>query len=331
MDVILLTKCLDNKEPFELQPPNKWTAETLEALSIEFLDVSHNEMFPTKLLSDKATKVLEDLKYLDVAFLLSFEKLSRSARRSLSYDSVDDSGRLDNEDSNDRDDSNSKPSGDVTEYNDVDYMKHPLCKALFIMEKYSHLESPVDSFVFQLLCHFGFNDNWLYIFPQLPLKLRSNKRSIISKTDFTLMDIISFYRAVVVEEKKTDERDSSGAEAQLVAEAVSAQQANVVKELWRPTKRSRSLPTSDDNTIMGIRVCGFYFTFYRIPYSQPLIDAVLNEVVASETTVVQRCRHAGYDFRNAGDRKVIVTLLDSLLYQFTYDGEQAQRRLSKTN
>jgi len=320
-----------NEEPFELQPPNKWTDETLEAMKIKFLDVSHSEMFPTKLLSNKAKKVLEDLKYLDVAFLLSYENRSRSARSSLFYDTVDDSGRLDNENSHDRDDSNSKPSGDMTENNDIDSMKHPLCKALFIMGKYSYLESPVDSFVFQLLCHLGFNDNWLYIFPQLPLKLRSNKRSIISKADFTLMDIISFYRAVVVEDKKTDERDSSGAEAQLVAEAVSAQQANVVKDLSRPTKRSRSLPTSDDNTIMGIRVCGFYFTFYSIPYSQPLIDAVLNEVVASETTVVQRCRHAGYDFRNAGDRKVIVTLLDSLLYQFTYDGEQAQRRLSKTN
>ena len=330
MHVILLTKCLDNKKTFELQPPTKWTTETLEALNIEFLDVSHDAMFPTKLLSDKATKVLEDLKCLDVAFLVSYENRFRSARRSLFYDSVDDSGRLDNDDSNDRDESNSKPSGDVTENNDVDYMKHPLCKALFIMEKYSHLDSPVDSFVFQLLCHLGFNDNWLYIFPQLPLKLRSNKRNITSKADFTLMDIISFYRAVVVEDKLTDERDSSGAEAQLVAEAVSAQQSNVVRELSRPTKRRRSLPTSDDNTIMGIRVRGFYFTFYRIPYSQPLIDAVLNEVVASETTIVQRCRHKGYDFRNAGDRKVIVTLLDSLLYQFTNDGEQAQRRLSKT-
>lgn len=210
-------------------------------------------------------------------------------------------------------------------------MKHPLCKALFIMDKYSHLESPVDSFVFQLLCHLGFNDNWLYIFPQLPLRLKSNKRSKISKPDFTLMDIISFYRAVVIEDKKSDDRDLSGAEAQLVAEAVSAQQSNVVKEHSRPSKRSRSLPTSDENTIMGIRVCGFYFTFYRIPYSQPLINSVLNEVVASETTIVQRCRRSGYDFRNAGDRKVVVSLLDSLLDQFTHDGEQAKRRLSKTN
>ena len=140
------------------------------------------------------------------------------------------------------------------------------------------------------------------------------------------MDIISFYRAVVVEDKKTDERDFCGAEAQLVAEAVTAQQANVVKDHSHPNKKSRSQPTF--NTIMGIRVCGFNFTFYRIPFSQPLIDAVLNEVVASETTVVQRCRHEGYDFRNPNHRKVIVTLLDSLLYQFTCDGEQAQRRLS---
>jgi hypothetical protein len=108
-----------------LQPPNKWTAETREALKIEFLDVSHDVMFPSKLLSDKATKVLEDLKHLDVAFLSSYEKRSRSARTSLPNNSVDGSGRPDNEDSHDREDSNSKPSGDMTENNDVDYMKHP--------------------------------------------------------------------------------------------------------------------------------------------------------------------------------------------------------------
>ena len=323
---------LDNKEPFELQPPSEWNADTLEALKIEFSDVSHNEMFPTKLLSDKANKVLEDLKDLDIDFLLSYEIQSRLARSPLLYDSVNDSGRLENEDSHDHDDSNSKPSGDVTgKKNDVECMKHPLFKALFIMDKYSHLESPVDSFVFQLLCHLGFNDNWLYIFPQLPLRLKSKKQSKISKPDFTLMDIISFYRAVVIEDKKSDDRDFSGAEAQLVAEAVSAQQSNVVKDHSHPSKRSRSLPTPDENTIMGIRVCGFYFTFYRIPYSQPLINSVLNEVVASETTIVQRCRRSGYDFRNAGDRKVVVSLLDSLLDQFTHDGEQAKRRLSKTN
>lgn len=311
-----------------MQPPNKWNVETLDALKIKFLDVGHTVMFPTRRLSDKATKVLEDLKYLNVDFLLSYENRSRSARNSLFYDSVGGSGRPCNEYSHDGDDSNSKPSGDVTENNCFDRMKHPLCKALFIMGKYSHLESPVDSFVFQLLCHLGFNDNWLYIFPQLPLKLRSNKRSIPSKPDFTLMDIISFYRAVVVEDKKTDERDLCGAEAQLVAEAVCAQQSNVVKDHSHPSKRSRSPATSEENTIIGIRVCGFYFTFYRIPYSQHLIDSVLNEVVASETTIVQRCRHEGYDFRNAGDRDVIVSLLDSLLYQFTHDGETAKRRLS---
>ena len=317
------------KEPFELLPPNKWTADTLEALKIIFLDVDHTVMFPAKLLSDKATKVLEDLKHLNVEFLLSYQNESRSLRNSLLGNSVDGSKRpLDDPNSNDA--GNSKLSGDVTENNKIDNMKHPLCKALFIMHKYSHLESPVDSFVFQLLCYLGFNDDWLFIFPQLPLKLRSKKRSIISKADFTLMDIISFYRAVVVEDKKTDEF-MSGAEAQLVAEAVSAQQSNVVKENSNPSTKSKSPPIADENTIMGIRVCGFHFTFYRIPFSQPLLDAVLNEVVASETTEVQRCRHAGYDFRIASDREVIIVLLDSLLYQFKRDGEQSKRRLSKTN
>ena len=127
-----------------MQPPNKWTAETLEALKIEFLDVDHKEMFLKKVLSEKANNVLKDLKYLDKAFLFSYENRSRSARSFLFHDLVKDSGRVDNEDSHDHDDSNSKPSGDVTENNNVEYMKHPLCKALFIMDKYSHLESPVD-------------------------------------------------------------------------------------------------------------------------------------------------------------------------------------------
>ena len=93
-------------------------------------------------------------------------------------------------------------------------LRNSICSIVFMMHKYSHLESPVDSFVFQLLCHLGFNDNWLYISPQLHLKLRSNERSIMSKADFTLMDITSFYRVVVVEDKKTDEYMISGAEAQ---------------------------------------------------------------------------------------------------------------------
>ena len=186
---------IEGREHFDLLPPSKWTPITLEDLKVAFMDYnSLAAMFPsssTVQLSIKATTLLNELKDLDINFILSYESRSSSARKNadlLSTTEVDStvlkgfSGKL------------SEP----TKFNDsqtVQLQQHPLCKALFIMDKYSHLESPVDSFVFQLLCYLGFNDDWLYIFPQMQLRLRSKNKEVISKPDFTLMDIISFFRA----------------------------------------------------------------------------------------------------------------------------------------
>jgi len=135
------------------------------------------------------------------------------------------------------------------------------------------------------------------------------------------MDILSFHRAVLVLDKLDKDDDEKNVycdfEAELIGDAVSAQQRNARKESY--SKKRKLFPDSVvcDNSIVGIRVRGYHFYFYRIPFSQPLLDGVLREVAASEVTIVQRCCNShGYDFRVPEDRKVIIEALDALRCNF---------------
>ena len=111
-----------------------------------------------------------------------------------------------------------------------------------------------------------------------------------------------------MEDKNPDEKFvSNNAEARLIAEAISAQQSNSLKDESQPTKKCRA-PVED--SIAGIRVCGCCFTFYSISISKHLLDDVVNESVASEKTYVRRFRQSpgsGYDFRIPED--IIISVL----------------------
>mmetsp|Transcript_9195 Transcript_9195/g.12702 ORF Transcript_9195/g.12702 Transcript_9195/m.12702 type:complete len:314 (+) Transcript_9195:213-1154(+) len=313
-----MSNLLDGQDSFVLKPPHQWTADTLEALEMYFVDISHTEMFPIKPLSVKASKVLEELKNVDREFFFSFEKRFLSAQISPLLDSGINSKRPHSEISSDHCDS--KSSGETAENNNYDDLKNPLCKALFVMGKYSHLDSLVHSFVFQLLCLLGFNDDWLYISPQRPMQLRSKNRGIIATPDFAIMDLVSLCRVIVFVDKRADERETIDTEAELVAEALAAQQFNIVRQ--KDPSLTSSID-SDDKAIFGVRVRGYCFTFYRIPLSHSVFRSIHKEIIATEVTIVHRCsRHLGFDFRVPEDRKIIIATLDALLFKIKQLGRE---------
>jgi len=84
-------------------------------------------------------------------------------------------------------------------------LRDPIVKALFLLEKYSDHESMVDSFVALLLHRLQYYDGMLFPVQQLRLKLKFGPHDEkLSIADFTIMDLLAFYRMAVVEDKSRD-------------------------------------------------------------------------------------------------------------------------------
>lgn len=81
-------------------------------------------------------------------------------------------------------------------------LQHPICKALWAAKKYSNKKSNRDDFVRHLLHDLGFNAGMLYAAPQmrLPLMFGSAEKSAI--TDYMIMDVLSYCRICVFEDKR---------------------------------------------------------------------------------------------------------------------------------
>lgn len=89
---------------------------------------------------------------------------------------------------------------------DSNLLTHPLSKALYLLNKYVEHESIVDAYVMLLFFYTGYFENLLFVFPQLCLTLSygltgSEVKSAIG--DFTILDIMSFFRVSIVEDKST--------------------------------------------------------------------------------------------------------------------------------
>jgi len=169
-------------------------------------------------------------------------------------------------------------------------------KAAAVVMKYCNVESGVDTFVFHLLLALGFNDGRTCVFPQLPHKLTYGVGATIDSTivtpDITVVDLLTYSRIAVVEDKTSQEKSpQKNPAAQLVAEIYAVHQTEM-----QSLKRSFQTLT-DDNTpthvstdtsaagavveqekeltgYYGIVVRETYFCFYYVPILQSALNAL---------------------------------------------------------
>ena len=82
--------------------------------------------------------------------------------------------------------------------------------------------------------------------------------------------------------------------------------------------------------IVGVRVSGFQFYFYSIPYSLPaVLKALETQLTPEEPTVVKYFPQDGLNVLLRAERPIIIALLDRLRFNIAADGKASVRRTSK--
>ena len=151
-----------------------------------------------------------------------------------------------------------------------------------------------------------------------------------ANADFTLMDVLSYYRMAVVEDKRFEDR-MLNSEPHLVAEAIAAHQSNIMKSNKRkaPEMETSSSVQSDSdkaNEIVGVRLNGLLFYFYIIPVSSYILQAMEKTVEAKNGTSVKRSFK--YDWSNKEERVQIINIFDRIRMKLFRDGNKSLRRHS---
>jgi len=175
---------------------SQWTFKQLTELKVRFTIVNETELFPhhTVAVSAKATKMIEELQGLNYGSFNMYHSLL---------------------------------TGTLRDSSSAEYLQDSIYKAVYMAQKYSDHESGVDCFVLLLLNRLGFFDDWLYVFPQLHLKLVYGD-AIVKEAipDFTVMDVESVLRMAVVKDKRRD-GELEDSEPQLIAALIALFQADV--------------------------------------------------------------------------------------------------------
>jgi hypothetical protein len=211
------------------------------------------------------------------------------------------------------------------------WLQNPLVKATHFLYKYCDHESVqmsvVDCFVQTLFSSLGYNDGWLFTFPQFNLPLvygnvQSLKRA---KADLLVSDVLSFFCMSVVKDKIL-QSEMVSSEPQMVAEAIACSQSNARSKKRKLSAISAQANTGDeeshesssaqeftddDGDIYGVRVNGFWWYFYVIPVSEALLTAMDSKCSPSATTTVHQCE-SKFDWRHQEDRLHIITVLDAM-------------------
>lgn len=211
---------------------------------------------------------------------------------------------------------------------------HPLAKALFLMQKYVSCEALVDSFIAQLFSALGYNDGMLSIVPQFKMNLHfgggNDKESI---PDFLIMDILSYLKMVIVEDKNWSLMKFNSF-PQLFAEVIAMWATNEAKE--KETKKARIEESAPSNVsvaetlVLGVRVNGSVFHFHGVGRSPEVLKSMQNLQVASDTTITIRLGdEAGFDFLIPEQRKQIIYILDKFLENIMDQGRNSERQNSK--
>ena len=216
-------------------------------------------------------------------------------------------------------------------------LQSPICKALFAARKYAKHESFVDDFVKHLLNEMGFNVGSLYAAPQMRINLFFGETEKMATADVTVIDLLSYARIGVVEDKNWEEMMlKSDSTAQLVAEGIAITQRNEAVGGQKrdaggnPKGVSEESSSTCSETVYGIRVTGSLFHFYAIQVSPQMHSALRNQTAAATSTTMYRYKsEAGLDFMVKEERDEIILMLSLLQEVATRTGETSPRRNSK--
>ncbi len=217
----------------------------------------------------------------------------------------------------------------------IEEFQHPIIKSAGMAFKYHHLESTVDGFVFLFLYRLGFFDEWLYLFPQFEMDLTyGSDVKATSKPDFTVMDVLTFLRVAVVEDKRVQGQDLIDSEPQLIAELISIHQNNTHKKI--ELKRKKDEVEDVEEPLIGIRVNGLKFFFYFFRMTKSLAEAMRRSQSSVEVTLVSRfagIADHGLDFCVPEQRELIIFTLAAIKESVQAMGRKSIRResYSKTN
>lgn len=215
------------------------------------------------------------------------------------------------------------------------------------MNKYRGVESIVDEFVSILLRELMFNEEWLFVFPQLPLKLIFGEDIIKeSIADKIIIDIISFYRMSVFEDKsvKSVDNKENNSEPQLIAESIAVHQQNMKRKSKDINTQQSKKPKLNNNNeeekeendttnepLISVRVNGYEFYFYSVSISSHILQAMkLQKEAVSDTNVLKYSieEKKGFNFLKKNDRKIIIESLDKICYVLRKIGILSDRRES---
>lgn len=278
-----------------------WNEDDLEKLKIQF-ESTPIDVFLAKLgfetMSDKAEQVIRELEPMNEDISNRFETVFRTEENSA-------------------------------------LLQMPLVKATYFVHKYSDHESVVDCLVQTLFSRLGYNDGWLFTFPQFNLPLvygdvQSSK--VRAKADLLVLDVLSFFCMSVVEDKRL-QAEVVNSEPQMVAEAIACSQSNVVRSKKRKLSETAAYTNlgdekkheasckqellDDDGNVYGVRVNGFWWYFYVIPVSDILLTSMNSKLSPAVPTTIYRCVHNQleepiFNWRSKEDRKNIITILDAM-------------------
>jgi len=293
---------------------NEWTDVQLDQLKVLFEDVELDNFFSSVRLSSfqlssRGAALVDLLSNVDMHL---FEKYEPN-HNDINYDTI---------------------AGDIR---DSHMLQNPICKALFAARKYAMHESFVDDFVKHLLNEMGFNDGSLYAAPQMRINLYFGETEKMATADVTVIDLLSFARIGVIEDKNWDEMvKDRNSTAQLVAEGIAITQRN---ESVGGSKRDaggdpkgvfEESSSICSETVYGIRVNGSQFHFYAIQVSPQMHSALRNQTAASTSTSMYRYKSkAGLDFMKKNERNEIILMLSLLQEVATITGKNSPRRNSK--
>lgn len=171
----------------------------------------------------------------------------------------------------------------------------------------------------------GFNEGSLYAAPQMRINLYFGEIEKMATADVTIIDLLSYARIGVVEDKNMEEMwvrtDST---AQLVAEGIAISQRN---ESIRGQNRTVE---GESETVYGIRVTGSLFHFYALQVSPAIHTAMMNQMAAaSQTTMYRYKSDSGLNFMLKDDRDEIILMFSLLQQVATNAGINSKHRNSK--
>jgi hypothetical protein len=189
----------------------------------------------------------------------------------------------------------------------------------------------VDTFVSLLLYFLKYFSGALFPVQKLPLPLCFGQVAKTAAADFTVLDIFSFYRMAIIEDKNlTNLRAKS--EPQLVAEAIAIHQKNsaVRQQQGKRLKVEEDESGSSTEPIFGVRINGYMFHFYCLYISDSIENAMRTSSQATKSTKMFRLgSEDGYNFVNQADRDIIISVLDNMRTVVAFTGTNSERKPSR--